>query len=50
VQGADLFGLFEAMGSLPVFIRTLDPPLHEFLSKRERMLVDIATCGAKHAK
>jgi pyruvate,orthophosphate dikinase len=30
------------MGPLPVTIRTLDPPLHEFLPKREDLLVEIA--------
>jgi pyruvate,orthophosphate dikinase len=30
-QQADFEGIFEAMGSLPVTIRLLDPPLHEFL-------------------
>ncbi len=28
-------GLFRAMDGLPVTIRLLDPPLHEFLPKRE---------------
>jgi pyruvate,orthophosphate dikinase len=31
MQQGDFEGLFEAMGSLPVTIRLLDPPLHEFL-------------------
>jgi pyruvate,orthophosphate dikinase len=31
VQREDFAGLFRAMGSLPVTIRTIDPPLHEFL-------------------
>ena len=34
--------LFKAMESLPVTIRLLDPPLHEFLPKREELLVEIA--------
>ena len=34
-QRADFRGLFEAMDGFPVTIRTLDPPLHEFLPKRE---------------
>jgi len=41
-QRADFRGLFEAMGGHPVTIRTLDPPLHEFLPKREELMVDIA--------
>ncbi|MBA3471550.1 MAG: pyruvate, phosphate dikinase [Herpetosiphonaceae bacterium] len=31
LQHADFVGLFEVMDGLPVTIRTLDPPLHEFL-------------------
>ena len=31
MQQGDFEGLFEAMGTLPVTIRLLDPPLHEFL-------------------
>ncbi len=31
MQQSDFEGLFEAMGELPVTIRLLDPPLHEFL-------------------
>src|SRR5206468_424353 len=34
-QRADFRGLFEAMDGLPVTIRTLAPPLHEFLPRRE---------------
>jgi len=41
MQRADFIGLFKAMGPLPVTIRTLDPPLHEFLPKREDLLVEI---------
>ncbi len=42
MQRADFVGLYKAMGSLPVTIRLLDPPLHEFLPKREDLLVQIA--------
>ncbi len=42
-QRADFYGLFKAMKGYPVTIRTLDPPLHEFLPKREDLMVDIAT-------
>ena len=41
-QRADFRGLFKAMDGYPVTIRTLDPPLHEFLPKREELMVDIA--------
>ena len=42
MQRADFVGLFKAMGDLPVTIRTIDPPLHEFLPKREDLMVQIA--------
>ena len=42
MQRADFVGLFKSMESLPVTIRTIDPPLHEFLPKREDLLVQIA--------
>ncbi len=41
-QRADFRGLFKAMKGYAVTIRTLDPPLHEFLPKREDLMVDIA--------
>ncbi len=42
MQRKDFAGLFEAMNGFPVIIRTLDPPLHEFLPKRENLMVDLA--------
>ncbi len=42
MQRADFAGLFQAMDGFPVIIRTLDPPLHEFLPKRENLMVDLA--------
>ncbi len=42
MQRADFVGLFKAMDGFPVVIRTLDPPLHEFVPKREELMVDIA--------
>jgi pyruvate,orthophosphate dikinase len=41
MQRADFVGLFKSMESLPVTIRLLDPPLHEFLPQREELLVEI---------
>ena len=35
IQQADFEGIFEAMAGLPVTIRLLDPPLHEFLPSLE---------------
>src|SRR5437588_926535 len=43
LQRKDFAGVFKAMDGLPVTIRTLDPPLHEFLPRREELMVDIAT-------
>jgi pyruvate, orthophosphate dikinase len=37
LQQGDLEGLFEAMAGLPVTIRLLDPPLHEFLPRRDEL-------------
>ncbi|MEW6050014.1 MAG: pyruvate, phosphate dikinase [Candidatus Zixiibacteriota bacterium] len=46
-QKKDFKGLFETMQGLPVTIRTLDPPLHEFLPKREDVLVKIKALDPK---
>jgi len=40
-QRADFEGLFEAMDGLPVIIRLIDPPLHEFLPSLEGLLVEV---------
>jgi len=42
VQRSDFIGIFEAMDGLPVTIRLLDPPLHEFLPDHTEIRVDIA--------
>ena len=42
LQQGDFEGLFEAMNGLPVTIRTLDPPLHEFLPHGDEEIVDLA--------
>jgi pyruvate,orthophosphate dikinase len=42
LQRGDFYGVFKAMNGLPVTIRTIDPPLHEFLPKREDLMVEIA--------
>jgi pyruvate,orthophosphate dikinase len=39
LQRADFIGILEAMDGLPVTIRLLDPPLHEFLPDVEELLV-----------
>jgi pyruvate,orthophosphate dikinase len=45
-QKEDFYGLFKAMGDRPVTIRTLDPPLHEFLPRREDLMVEVAVLKA----
>jgi pyruvate,orthophosphate dikinase len=42
MQRSDFIGLFKSMGELPVVIRLLDPPLHEFLPQREELKLEIA--------
>jgi pyruvate,orthophosphate dikinase len=42
VQRRDFVELFEIMGELPVTIRLLDPPLHEFLPRHDRELEPVA--------
>ncbi len=42
MQRSDFVGVFRAMDGYAVTIRTLDPPLHEFLPRREDLMVDIA--------
>ncbi|QKG84930.1 pyruvate, phosphate dikinase [Kroppenstedtia pulmonis] len=41
LQKEDFKGIFEAMKGLPVTIRLLDPPLHEFLPNMEELLIDL---------
>ncbi len=54
LQRRDFTGIFQAMAGLPVTIRTLDPPLHEFLPQREQIMVDLelwkSASGAAKAK
>jgi pyruvate,orthophosphate dikinase len=42
LQKQDFIGLYRQMEGYPVTIRLLDPPLHEFLPKREDLMVEIA--------
>ncbi|MBI2247125.1 MAG: pyruvate, phosphate dikinase [Armatimonadetes bacterium] len=46
-QKDDFKGIFREMGSLPVIIRLLDPPLHEFLPSLEELLVDVTELRLK---
>jgi len=50
MQRKDFIGVFRAMDGLPVTIRTIDPPLHEFLPKREDLMVEIAVLEATKPK
>jgi pyruvate, orthophosphate dikinase len=50
LQRKDFDGVFRAMDGFPVTIRTLDPPLHEFLPRREDLMVDIAMLPHLDAK
>ena len=43
LQQEDFEGLFRAMAGLPVTIRTLDPPLHEFLPHEDHEIAALAT-------
>jgi pyruvate,orthophosphate dikinase len=50
LQREDFYGVFKAMRGCPVTIRTIDPPLHEFLPKREELMVEIARLEATGKK
>ena len=40
-QREDFEGIFEAMDGLPAIIRLIDPPMHEFLPKREDLMEEV---------
>jgi len=42
-QRKDFEGIFEVMDGLPVIIRLIDPPMHEFLPTREQLLEEVTT-------
>ncbi len=50
MQREDFYGVFKGMKGEAVTIRTIDPPLHEFLPKREELMVEIAIMEAKGQK
>jgi pyruvate, orthophosphate dikinase len=50
LQRKDFIGVFRAMEGFPVTIRLLDPPLHEFLPRREDLMVEIAVLEATKPK
>ncbi len=47
MQREDFLGLFQEMNGRPVTIRLLDPPLHEFLPKREELMCEVAVMKAQ---
>jgi len=46
-QRSDFDGLFEAMTGLPVIIRLIDPPLHEFMPDEREILEDVIAARVK---
>ena len=49
MQREDFKGLYREMKGYPVTIRLLDPPLHEFLPKREDLMVEVTKLELIHA-
>ncbi|MFD8559741.1 pyruvate, phosphate dikinase [Streptosporangium canum] len=47
LQKADFTGIFQAMEGLPVTIRLIDPPLHEFLPDYTELSVKVALAGER---
>ena len=53
IQRGDFEGIFEAMAGLPVIIRLIDPPLHEFLPSLEELIretTELKTSGKNPAR
>ncbi len=49
-QAGDFYGILKAMDGLPVIIRLIDPPLHEFLPKHDRLLVEVTEARVRGEK
>ena len=47
LQREDFVGIFQAMSGLPVTVRLLDPPLHEFLPNQVELAVEVALGEAR---
>jgi pyruvate,orthophosphate dikinase len=47
-QTGDFYGILKAMDGLPVVIRLIDPPLHEFLPKHDKLLEEVTRARAKN--
>jgi len=50
MQRGDFLALFKIMGGLPVTIRLLDPPLHEFLPHTEKEIAEVAEAMGADAR
>jgi pyruvate,orthophosphate dikinase len=50
LQREDFVGIFRAMNGLPVTVRLLDPPLHEFLPDRTQLAVEVALAETVRSK
>jgi len=48
MQREDFIGIFQAMGERAVTIRLLDPPLHEFLPREEKDIIELAKAMSIH--
>ena len=46
MQYSDFKAMFKALNGLPMTIRLLDPPLHEFLPSKEELIAEVATLKA----
>lgn len=46
MQESDFYGILRAMDTLPVCIRLLDPPLHEFLPSKEELTIEVTRLAA----
>lgn len=46
IQRGDFAGIFEIMDGLPVVVRLIDPPLHEFLPDHDGLIEELATLRA----
>jgi len=49
-QTGDFYGILEAMDGLPVIIRLIDPPLHEFLPRHDQLLVEVTEARVRGIK
>ena len=50
MQRGDFAAIFKAMAGLPVTIRLLDPPLHEFLPQKEEEFEEVAAAAGTNAR